>query len=109
MNAVRNQADAELMAQLGDAPDDVVMPVQFARATIRETTVQGDSARIACTIPTAELRGVEQQIPGLTRGEGTWVSTPDGYIAVIRNPPSRPRTGPNPFNREGYLAEMTRR
>ncbi len=80
-----------------------------ARATIRETAVQGDIARISCTIPTAELRGVEQQIPGLTRGEGTWVSSPGGYIAVTRNPPIRPRSGPNPFNREQYLAEMTRR
>jgi ribosomal protection tetracycline resistance protein len=80
-----------------------------ARAIIRETTVLGDAARIACTIPTAELRGVEQQIPGLTRGEGTWVSAPDGYIAVTRNPPTRPRSGPNPFNREQYLAEMVRR
>jgi ribosomal protection tetracycline resistance protein len=96
-----------------DVPEDtcnaVTRILTHARGTIRETTVLGDTARITCTIPTAELRGVEQQIPGLTRGEGTWVSTPDGYIAVTRNPPSRPRTGPNPFNREGYLAEVTRR
>ena len=87
----------------------VARVLTHARATIRETTVQGELARVACTIPTAELRGLEQQIPGLTRGEGTWVTAPEGYVAVIRNPPSRPRTGPNPFNREGYLAEVTRR
>lgn len=96
-----------------DVPEDtsnaVTRILTHARATIRETIIQGETARITCTISTAELRGVEQQIPGLTRGEGTWVSSPEGYIAVTRNPPSRPRTGPNPFNREQYLAEVTRR
>ena len=92
-----------------DTCNAVTRVLTHARAIIREALVQGETARITCTIPTAELRGVEQQIPGLTRGEGTWVSAPDGYIAVSRNPPTRPRTGPNPFNREGYLAEMTRR
>ena len=96
-----------------DVPEDVSPAVTrmltHARATIRETHILGDMARITCTIPTAELRGAEQQIPGLTRGEGTWVSTPDGFIAVSRNSPTRPRTGPNLFNRERYLAEITRR
>lgn len=96
-----------------DLPEDACTAVTriltHARATIRETTVVGGAARITCTIPTADLRAVEQQIPGLTRGEGTWVSTPAGHIAVARNPPSRARSGPNPFNREGYLAEIVRR
>lgn len=96
-----------------DVPEDtchaVTRILTHARATIHETTVAGSTTRVSCTIPTAELRAVEQQIPALTRGEGTWVSTPAGYIAVTRNPPSRPRTGPNPFHREQYLAEMTRR
>ncbi|MFN8661463.1 MAG: translation factor GTPase family protein [Thermomicrobiales bacterium] len=96
-----------------DVPEDtcnaITRVLTHARATIRETVIQGNTARVTCTIPTAELRGVEQQIPGLTRGEGTWVSTPAGHIAVSRNPPTRSRTGPNPFSREGYLAEMTRR
>jgi ribosomal protection tetracycline resistance protein len=96
-----------------DVPEDtchaVTRMLSHARAIIRETAIPGDTARITCTIPTAELRGVEQQIPGLTRGEGTWLSTPAGYIAVPRNPPTRPRTGPNPFNRDGYLTEVARR
>ena len=84
-----------------DVPEDTSNAVTriliHARATIRETIIQGETARITCTIPTAELRGVEQQIPGLTRGEGTWVSAPAGTSRspAIRHPgraPARTRS-----------------
>ena len=35
----------------------------------RRRLLEGATHRIVCEIPTAELRGVEQQLPGLTRGE----------------------------------------
>jgi ribosomal protection tetracycline resistance protein len=79
-----------------------------ARATIRNTFPDGASHRIVCAIPTAELRGVEQQLPGLTRGDGGWVSTFAGYVPVTGDPPKRPRVGPNPLNRAHYLAEVAR-
>ena len=79
-----------------------------ARATIRTTTADGETHRLTCEIPTAELRGVEQQLPGLTRGDGGWTSHFLAHIPVSGDPPSRPRIGPNPFNFIHYLAEVAR-
>ncbi|HCG31081.1 MAG TPA: GTP-binding protein, partial [Chloroflexi bacterium] len=45
-----------------------------ARATIEDTRVDGATCHLTVTIPTVELRGIEQQLPGLTRGEGGWSS-----------------------------------
>lgn len=79
-----------------------------ARATIEETRVDGATCRLTCVIPTAELRGIEQQLPGLTRGEGGWSSHFAGYRPVPEPIPVRPRIGPNPLNRAHYLAEVAR-
>jgi ribosomal protection tetracycline resistance protein len=79
-----------------------------ARATIRNAFPNGSSHRIVADIPTAELRSVEQQLPGLTRGDGGWVTTFAGYIPVTGDPPKRARVGPNPLNRAHYLAEVAR-
>lgn len=79
-----------------------------ARATIRNTSPDGASHRIIAEIPTAELRAVEQQLPGLTRGDGGWISTFAGYVPVSGEPPARTRIGPNPLNRAQYLAEVAR-
>jgi ribosomal protection tetracycline resistance protein len=79
-----------------------------ARATIRNAYPDGDSHRIVCEIPTAELRAVEQHLPGLTRGDGGWTSHFAGYVPVGDHPPTRPRIGPNPLNRAHYLAEVAR-
>ena len=79
-----------------------------ARATIRNAYPEGASHRIICEIPTADLRAVEQQLPGLTRGDGGWVSSFSGYVPVSGDPPKRARSGPNPLNRAHYLAEAAR-
>ncbi|MGH2601166.1 MAG: GTP-binding protein [Dehalococcoidia bacterium] len=78
-----------------------------ARATIRNAFPAGSSHRIICEIPTAELRAVEQQLPGLTRGDGGWVSSVAGYVPVTGDPPARARIGPNPLNRAHYLAQVS--
>ena len=54
-----------------------------ARATIRTVIPDSESHRIICEIPTAELRAVEQQLPGLTRGDGA------GCRALAGTLPSR--------------------
>jgi ribosomal protection tetracycline resistance protein len=77
-----------------------------ARATIRTVIPDSESHHITCQIPVAELRSLERQLPGLTRGDGGWVSSFGGYVAVTSGVPVRTRVGPNPFNRAHYLAEV---
>lgn len=95
-----------------DVPEDsfgaVCGALVTARATIRNMFQEGSSQRIVCEIPTAELRGVEQQLPGLTHGDGGWISSFAGYIPVSGERPVRPRVGPNPLVRAQYLAEVAR-
>jgi ribosomal protection tetracycline resistance protein len=79
-----------------------------ARGAIRNAFRDGSSYRIVCAIPTVELRVVEQQLPGLTRGDGGWVSNFAGYVPVIGDALVRARVGPNPLNRDHYLAEVAR-
>jgi ribosomal protection tetracycline resistance protein len=80
-----------------------------ARATMQNAYRDGSSYRIICEIPTAELRAVEQQLPALTRGDGSWVSSFAGYVPVTGDrPPTRVRIGPNALNRAHYLADVAR-
>jgi ribosomal protection tetracycline resistance protein len=79
-----------------------------ARATMRNAFRDGASYRIICEIPTAELRAVEQQLPALTRGDGSWVSSFAGHVPVTDDAPIRARIGPNPLNRAHYLADLAR-
>ena len=79
-----------------------------ARATMRNAFREGGSYRIICAIPTAELRAVEQQLPALTRGDGSWGSSFAGHVPVTGDPPIRARIGPNPLNRAHYLADVAR-
>jgi ribosomal protection tetracycline resistance protein len=79
-----------------------------ARAKIRNAYPDGESHRIVCAVPTAELRAVEQQLPGLTRGDAGWETSFAGHVPVSGDPPKRARIGPNPLNRAQYLAEVAR-
>lgn len=77
-----------------------------ARATIVDSYLDGSSYRIVSEIPTAELRAVEQQLPGLTRGDGGWESSFADYVPVAGDAPVRERVGLNPLNRARYLADV---
>ena len=60
-------------------------------------------------IPAAQVRALEQQLPGLTRGEGVLEATFGHYQPVRGEVPERPRTDHNPLNREEYLLRVARR
>jgi ribosomal protection tetracycline resistance protein len=96
-----------------DIPEDtfgaVCGALVNARATIRNAFPDGVSHRVICEVPTAELRDIERQLPALTRGEGSWVSSFAGYVPVTGDAPRRERVGPNPLNRAQYLADVASR
>lgn len=53
---------------------------------------------------------LEQQLPGLTRGEGELECAFDHYAPVAHGAvPDRPRTDLNPLDRKEYLLNLTRR
>ncbi len=95
-----------------EIPEDTFGPVcgalVNARATIKNAFRDSGAYRIICQIPTVELRGIEQQLPGLTRGDGSWISTFAGHVPVDGDPPCRTRSGPDPLNRGAYLADVAR-
>lgn len=86
----------------------VVNVLTKSRAAVGEIAGEGEMRRLTCVIPTAEVQGVEQQLPRLTRGEGSWSATPAGFRPVDVTPPERARSGPNPTARAHYLAEVAR-
>jgi len=65
--------------------------------------------RVTADMPVARVRLLQQQMPGLSMGEGILESRPDGYQPVGENPPTRERTGPSPLEREAWLAWLANR
>ncbi len=86
----------------------VVRVLTNARATVGDINGEGSMRQLTCIIPTAELRDVEQQLPRLTRGEGSWLASQSGYRPIDGAPPERARSGPNPLVRDGYLGDVAR-
>jgi ribosomal protection tetracycline resistance protein len=111
-----NQAGTEVCEPIEELdveiPEDTFGPVCgaliAARAALRTSAQEGEIYRLSWQIPSAELHGIEQQLPGLTRGDGSWVSSFAGYVPVNGDPPTRARVGPNPLNRAHYLADVAR-
>jgi ribosomal protection tetracycline resistance protein len=64
---------------------------------------------VQAVLPLGHLRSLQHQLPGLSMGEGILESRPDGYQAIGDNPPTRPRSGPSPLDREAWLASLAKR
>ncbi|KPV51427.1 hypothetical protein SE17_21235 [Kouleothrix aurantiaca] len=71
--------------------------------------MRGTACVLEGDIPAAEVHALQQQLPGLTRGEGLLESTFDHYAPVRSDPPTRPRSDNNPLNRKEYLLHVLRR
>jgi ribosomal protection tetracycline resistance protein len=65
--------------------------------------------RIAATMPVARVRLLQQQLPGLSMGEGVLETRPGGYQPIGDDPPTRPRSRPSPLDREAWLASLAKR
>ncbi|MEU8980915.1 translation factor GTPase family protein [Streptomyces sp. NPDC048309] len=88
-----------------------VLPVLARqRAVARTTEMRGAACVLEGVVPVAQVHELEQQLPGLTRGEGTLECAFDHYAPVVRGVvPDRPRTDLNPLDRKEYLLNVTRR
>ncbi|MET9968831.1 GTP-binding protein, partial [Streptomyces sp. NPDC006356] len=97
-----------------EAPTDTLaalLPVLARLRAVPQTTeTRGASCVLEGSVPVAHVHGLEQQLPGLTRGEGELESAFDHYAPAPRGTvPERRRTDFNPLNRKEYLLNLTRR
>ena len=84
-----------VLARLGAAPGVPAM--------------RGAACWLEGDISAARVHDLQQQLPGLTRGEGVLEAAFDHYRPVRGDIPSRPRTDNNPLNRKDYLTRVARR
>ncbi len=70
--------------------------------------VTGFGAIVEGEIPAARVHELQQQLPGLTRGEGMLDSTFERYQPVRGPAPTRARTDHNPLDRREYLRVVKR-
>ncbi|WP_272952569.1 elongation factor G [Kribbella amoyensis] len=96
-----------------EVPADVVRPVLSTLARLRAIpqvpALGGDTSVLEGEIPAAAVYELEQQLPGLARGEGVLESSFERYQPVTGAIPSRARTDQDPLNRREYLLHVLRR
>ena len=96
-----------------EIPADAYGPVLPVLARLRAVpgapVMRGSLCLLDGDIPAAQVRGLEEQLPGLTRGEGVLEAAFGHYQPVRGAVPSRRRTDHNPLNREEYLLHVARR
>ena len=69
----------------------------------------GGVTKASAVLAVARVRSLQHQLPGLSMGEGILESRPDGYQPIGDNPPTRPRSGPSPLDRDAWLASLSKR
>jgi ribosomal protection tetracycline resistance protein len=96
-----------------EIPADTYGPVLPVLARLRAIpggpVMRGALCLLDGEIPAAQVRALEQQLPGLTRGEGVLEAAFGHYQPAGGDIPERPRTDHNPLNREEYLLRVARR
>ena len=96
-----------------EIPADAYGPVLPVLARLRAVpgapVMRGSLCLLDGEIPAAQVRALEEQLPGLTRGEGVLEAAFGHYKPVRGDVPDRPRTDHNPLNREEYLLRVARR
>jgi ribosomal protection tetracycline resistance protein len=96
-----------------EIPADAYGPVLPVLARLRAVpgapAMRGPLCLLDGDIPAAQVRELEEQLPGLTRGEGVLEAAFGHYQPVRGAVPSRRRTDHNPLSREEYLLHVARR
>ena len=92
-----------------DALGPVLQVLGRAGAMTEATEIEGRTARLEGEIRAACVLQVQQQLPGLSGGEGMLECSFDHYRPVAGDIPVRTRSGPNPFIRREYLHRVQRK
>jgi ribosomal protection tetracycline resistance protein len=96
-----------------EIPADAYGPVLPVLARLRAIpggpVMRGALCLLDGEIPAAQVRALEEQLPGLTRGAGVLEAAFGHYQPICGDIPERPRTDHNPVNREEYLLHVVRR
>jgi ribosomal protection tetracycline resistance protein len=96
-----------------ELPTDLLGPVLPVLARLKAVSqtpeLRGASCAVEGEIPAAQVHELQEQLPGLARGEGVLESAFDTYRPVRGPIPTRPRTDHNPINRKEYLLHVLRR
>ncbi len=96
-----------------EVPAGAVSPVLLKLAELRAIPGEPVIGTATCvlhgTIPAGNVRAFEEALPGLSQGEGVFLSDFDAYRPYPGPSPTRPRTGANPLDRKDYLAQTPRR
>ncbi|HEV2006995.1 MAG TPA: hypothetical protein VGQ85_10310, partial [Candidatus Limnocylindrales bacterium] len=66
-------------------------------------------SRVEAVLPVARVRALQNQLPGLSMGEGILEVRPDGYQPIGDHPPRRERSSPSPLDRDAWLASLAQR
>ena len=115
--AALQQAGTEVLEPMHafelELPDDAVTPVLAALARAQgiplEQQAIGDSYLVRGRLPAAQVHGLQQALPGLTRGLAVLTTEFARYQPVRGHRPERTRTGHNPLCRKDYLLHVERR
>ncbi|MFB6816666.1 GTP-binding protein [Streptomyces sp. NPDC056347] len=95
-----------------ELPADLLGPVLPVLARLRAVpgtpAPHGALCVVEGEIPAAEVHGLQQRLPSLTRGEGVLESGFAHYRPVAGTPPHRPRTDRDPLHRKEYLLRTVR-
>ena len=84
----------------------VLASVARLGGVVESTSMRGDLASIATTVPAARAQDLQRQLPGLSGGEGVAETNFAGYRPLSGAPPIRRRTMANPLNREEYMRQV---
>jgi ribosomal protection tetracycline resistance protein len=101
-------ADLALEMPASTAPGVLAALGRLGGRVRGQITVNGLS-RVQAVLPLGRVRSLQQQLPGLSMGEGVLESRPDGYQPIGDNPPRRPRSAPSPLDRDAWLASLAKR
>ncbi|HVT71430.1 MAG TPA: translation factor GTPase family protein [Trebonia sp.] len=86
----------------------VTVTVARLSGLITETAPAAGALALTGTLPTRSVQPLLAQLPGLTSGEGVFTAEVTHYTPVTGPPPVRPRTGPDPLDRQAWFRARPR-